>query len=143
MIEEQATRGFDFGALRLAIEGKDPDRLLGFYAEDAELRIVNAALPDGPAFELKGRSQIERYLRAVCDQEMTCLVEDEVSSEAVSGGGRISFGQRCTYPDGTRVVVKTTLEIVEGGIVRHVDVAHSARREGTGEGVNIRSFRDA
>jgi hypothetical protein len=138
VIEEETTRGFDFDALREAIERKDPDLLLSFYAEDSELRIVNAAHPDGPAFELKGRSQIERYLRAVCDQVMTCLLEGEV----ISCEERITFGQRCTYPDSTRVVVKTTLEIVEGGIVRQTDVAHSTRREGTGEGVSTRSFRD-
>jgi hypothetical protein len=134
VIEEESTAaGLDFGALRSAIEGKDPDLLLGFYAEDAELRVLNAALPDGPAFELKGRSQIERYLRAVCDQQMTCSVEGGVSSEVVSGEGRITFGQRCSYPGGTRIVVKTTLDMAEGGIVRQTDVASSARREGTGE----------
>ena len=126
MIEEESTvstRMLDFGALRNAIEDNDPDLLLGFYAEDAELRIVNAALPDGVAFELKGRSQIERYLRAVCDQEMSCLLEGEV----VSGEGRITFGQRCAYPDGTLIWVRTTLEIGEGKIRRQTDVAHSAR----------------
>jgi hypothetical protein len=130
VIEESTAAELDFWALRLAIEAKDPELLLSFYAEDSELRILNAALPDGVAFELKGRAQIERYLRAVCDQEMTCSVEGGV----VSGEGSITFGQRCSYPDGTRIVVKTTLEIAEGGIVRHVDVARSARREGTGEG---------
>jgi hypothetical protein len=134
--EESTAAGLDFGALRSAIEGKDPDALLSFYAEASELRIENAALPDGLAFELKGRAEIERYLRAVCDQEMTCLLEGEV----ISCEERITFGQRCTYPDGTRVVVKTTLEIVEGGIVRQTDVAHSTHREGTGEGVSTRSF---
>jgi hypothetical protein len=125
MIEEETTRGFDFGALRSAIEGKDPDLLLGFYSEDAKLRVVNGDAPEGSAFELRGRSQIERYLRAVSDQQMSCLVEGEV----VFGEGSITFGQVCAYPDGTRVAVGTTLEIGEGKIRRQLDVARGAPRD--------------
>ena len=125
MFDEETTRGFDFGALRFAIEGKDPDLLLGFYAEDAELWVVNAASPQGSAFELKGRSQIERYLRAVCDQQMSCVVEGEV----VFGEGRITFSEVCEYPGGALISVETTLEIVEGEIVRQTDVARSAHRD--------------
>src|SRR5215212_6872770 len=122
VIEEQTKGGLDFGALRSAIEDKDPDALLGFYAEDAELRVVNAALPDGLAFELRGRAQIERYLRAVCDQQMSCLLE----GEAVFGEGSVAFCQVCAYSDGTRVEVRTTLEIADGLIVRQLDVARRA-----------------
>jgi len=125
VIEEQTKGGLDFGALRSAIEDKDPDALLGFYAEDAELRVVNAALPDGPAFELRGRAQIERYLRAVCDQQMSCLLEGEV----VSGEGRITFGQWCAYPEGGPVSVETTLEVSVSRMVRQTDVVQSARRD--------------
>jgi hypothetical protein len=125
VIEEESTGKLDFESLRLAIEGKDPDALLSFYAEDAELRIVNAALPDGVAFELRGREQIERYLRAVCDQQMSCLLE----GEAVFGEGSIGFVEVCEYPDGTRVAVRTTLEIADGLIRRQTDVARSARQD--------------
>ena len=58
MIEEMKGR-LDFGALRDAIERKDPEALLGFYSEDAELRIVHEALPEGRPFELKGKAQKE------------------------------------------------------------------------------------
>lgn len=37
---EQKT-GFDFEAMRRAIEGLDADSLVGLYADAAELRIVN------------------------------------------------------------------------------------------------------
>jgi hypothetical protein len=118
MIEEETKGRLDFLALREAIEGKDPEILLGFYAEEAELRVVHASVPDGVAFELKGRAQIERYLRAVCDQEITCLLD----SEAVLGEGSISFAQTCEYPDGTTISVRTTLEVAEGLIGRQIDV---------------------
>ena len=119
----------DYGALRDALEGKDPDALLGFYSEEAELRIVNAALPDGVAFELKGRAQIERYLRAVCEQEMVCLL---VGGEAVYGEeeGLVSFSSTCEYPDGSRISVRTTLEIAGSLIAGQTDVVGHAPSEG-------------
>jgi hypothetical protein len=81
--------------------------MLALYAEDAELRIVNAALPDDRAFELRGRSQIERYLRAICEQEMECLVE----GGAVYGERSVAFVGSCRYPDGGTVRVETMLEV--------------------------------
>ena len=122
MIEETTAR-LDFGALRDAIEGCDPNALLGFYSEDAEFRIVTSADQDGPAFELRGRAQIERYLRAVCDQEMTCGLENEV----VIGEGSVEFVEVCTYPNGTQISVRTTLEVrEEGRISRQLDVVEHA-----------------
>ena len=41
--EEHAKGGLDFEALRDAIDGARCGPLLGFYSEDAELRVVNAA----------------------------------------------------------------------------------------------------
>ena len=118
MIEEETTGTLDFGTLREAIERRDPDALLGFYAEDARLRIENAVLPDGLAFELSGREQIERYLRAVCDQEMTCMVVGEVDSDEDG----VEFVEVCEYPDGARISVKTRLELEGGRISRQLDV---------------------
>ena len=123
MIEEETTARPDFGALRHAIEVRDAEALIGFYAEDAELRVLNGDAPGGPAFEQRGRSQIERYLRAVCEQEMTCLLQ----GEPAFGRGSVSFGSTCEYPGGTRVSVTTTLELDgEGKILRHTDVARKA-----------------
>ena len=47
MRRRKATEGLDFGALRHAIEHCDLDIMLGFYAEEARLSIVNAASPQG------------------------------------------------------------------------------------------------
>jgi hypothetical protein len=130
VIEEETTARPDFGALRHAIEGRDAEALIGFYAEDAELRVLNGDVPGDLAFELKGRTEIERYLRAVCDQQMSCLLEDEV----VFSEGSIEFREVCSYPDGARVLVRTTLELDgEGKIRRQIDVARSARRDDESE----------
>jgi hypothetical protein len=129
MIEETKGR-LDFGAMRDAIERKDPDTLLGFYSEDAELRIVHEALSDGRAFELKGRAQIERYLRAVCDQEVACAVR----GEAVFGERSVAFVEACSYPNGTPISISTTLEVEEGLILRQIDVVERARPDDGSEG---------
>jgi hypothetical protein len=118
MIEEGTAGTLDFGVLREAIERRDPDALLSFYTEDAGLRIQHASLPGGLAFELAGRAQIERYLRAVCNQQMSRAVV----GEAVLGQGSVEFLEVCGYPDGTRISVKTTLELVGGRISRQLDV---------------------
>ena len=124
MIEETKGR-LDFGAMRDAIERKDPDALLGFYAEDAELCIVHEALPEGRAFELKGRAQIERYLRAVCGQDVTCAVR----GEAVYGERSVAFVEACSYPHGIPTSISTTLEVEGGLISRQIDVVQGARED--------------
>ena len=127
MLEDKTTVGFDFGALREAIERRDPNALLGFYAEDAQLRVENAALPGGPAFELKGKAHLERYLQAVCDQEM----HRAVVGEPVFGEGSISFVEVCEYPRGVGISVSTTLEVATGLIGRQTDVVEYTRSDGT------------
>jgi hypothetical protein len=125
VIGEEARAGFDFGTMREAIERRDPETLEGLYARDAELRVVNAAAPDGPAFRLRGKAEIGRYLRAVCLQRTSYVVEGEVLGEE-----RVLFKEVCEYQDGSRISVETTLEISEGMISSQLDVASSPRLEG-------------
>jgi nuclear transport factor 2 (NTF2) superfamily protein len=113
----QAPGGLDFEALRLAIEERDAETLLGFCADDAELRTVNRnTIPSSPRV-LRGKEEISEYLRDVCSREMTHRVENEVV-----GGNRIAFNEACEYPDGTRVLGAETFELRDGRIVRQVIV---------------------
>jgi hypothetical protein len=113
----QAHSGLDFESLRRAIEGRDANTLLGFYADDAEVRTVNRnATPSSPQV-LRGKGEISEYLRDVCAREMTHRVENEVV-----GDRRISFLEACEYPDGTRVLGSETIELRDGKIVRQVNV---------------------
>jgi len=137
MIEEGTAGTLDFGVLRGAIERRDPDALLGFYEEDAGLRIEHASLPDGLAFELRGRAQIQRYLQAVCDQQMTCAVV----GEPVFGEGSVEFVEVCEYPDGARISVSTTLEIRKGRISRQLDVVKRGSEDASRE-VSAESTRE-
>jgi hypothetical protein len=125
--QRKAHRGLDFGALRHAIERCDPDLILGFYSEEANLSIVNADVPQASAFELSGKAEIAKHLRAAFGQETSHRVEGEVL-----GDDRVTFREACEYPDGGRVLVQTTLEVRDGKILRQEDVvtndAHADRR---------------
>ena len=117
MTQRNIDLGLDFGTLRLAIERCDTDLLLGFYAEEAQLSIVKAEARRSTPFELCGKAEISKHLRAAFGQETSHRVEGEVVGE-----DRVTFREACEYSDGGRVVVETTLEVHDGKIVRQVDL---------------------
>jgi hypothetical protein len=125
MTVRKTIKGLDFEALRLGIERCDPDLVLGFYADDAHLSIVNAAAPQNSPFELCGKPEIAKHLRVAFGQETSHRVEREVV-----GKERVTFRETCEYPDDSRFVVETTLEVHDGKIVRQADVvANEARAD--------------
>jgi hypothetical protein len=118
MTRRKAAKGLDFETLRLGIEGNDPELVLGFYADDAELSIVNATVPQASPFELRGKAEIAKHLRATFGPETSHRVERETAV----GEDRVTFREACEYPDGGRVLVETTLEVRDGKIVRQLEV---------------------
>jgi hypothetical protein len=119
MPKRKADEGLDFEALRRGIERCDPDLVLGFYAEDARISIVDARAPQSShPFELRGKAEIAKHLRAVYGQKAS----HRVGREATLGADRVTFREACGYPDGSRVLVETTLEVRDGKIARQVDV---------------------
>jgi ketosteroid isomerase-like protein len=113
---EQKT-GFDFEAMRRAIEQLDAEALVGLYADDAELRVVNKSTTPSSPRELRGKEEITEYLRDVCGRAMTHHIENEVVGE-----DRVAFNEACEYPDGTKVLAATTLDVRDGKVVRQVNV---------------------
>jgi hypothetical protein len=128
--QQNPDRRLDLETLYLGIESCDPDLLLGFYADDARLSIVNTETPHAPPFELWGRGEIAKHLRATFGQEASHRVE----WDAAVGEDRVTFREACEYSDGGRVVVETTLEVRDGKIVRQVDVVASDARTNSQEG---------
>ncbi len=126
MTQREADERLDFEALRLGIEGCEPDLVLGFYAEEAELTIVNASDPQSSAFELRGKVEIAKHLRAVFDQETSHRIEGETVDVE-----RVTFREVCEYLDGVRVQVRTTLEVRGGKIFRQVDLVERNARAGS------------
>ena len=92
--------------------------------------------PQSSPFELRGKAEIAKHLRAVFGQEASHRVERE---EVVCEEDGVKFWEECEYPDGSRVVVETALEVREGKIVRQVDVVArdppADREEDIGPGV--------
>jgi hypothetical protein len=123
MTRGEAAEWVNFETLRHAIEHCDPDVMLGFYAEDAQLSIVNASVPQAPPFVLRGKAEVTKHLRATFGHGTTHRVEREVVGE-----DRVTFREACEYPDGGRVLVETMLEVCDGKIVRQVEVVSKATR---------------
>ena len=127
MTQRKAHRGLDFGALRHAIERCDPDLILGFYAEEANLSIVNADVPQASAFELSGKAEIAKHLRAAFGREASHRVE----RAATVGEDRVKFWETSEYPH-------------DGKIVRQVDVVKKTatldRKEEISRGSPFRTF---
>jgi hypothetical protein len=112
--KRRITGRLNFGALRHAIERGDPDSMLEFYADDAGVRVLDGGVA---SFEVKGKAEVAKYLRAVHARQAIHHVENEVVAEEW-----IRFEESCEYPDGARTVVETSLEIRDGEISRQVDV---------------------
>jgi hypothetical protein len=116
--------GLDFEALRVCIERCDPEPMIGFYADDVELSIVDAGAPQASRpFELRGKAEIAKHLHAVYGQKATHRVE-----RVIVDGELTTFREACEYPDGSRVLVETTLEVLDGKIVRQVDAVSKLAR---------------
>jgi hypothetical protein len=107
----------DFEALRRADERNDAEALVGFYADGAEVRLISKDNPPSSPHVLRGKSEIAEYLRDVCGRNIKHRIEGEVVGEE-----RVAFRQACEYPDGTRVLAATTLEVRDGEISRQVTV---------------------
>jgi ketosteroid isomerase-like protein len=122
--KRRITGRLDFEALRRAIERGDPEAMLEFYADDAWVCVQRG---DAVSFEVEGKAEVAKYLRAVHARPAVRSVGNEVLGE-----GRIHFEESCEYPDGTRAVVATTLEVRDGEISRQVDVV-VGRDGGSGE----------
>lgn len=103
--------------LRRGIEGRDAALLAGLYAEDAVMRIVDRDHPPSRPRVLEGRTAIGAYYEDVCGRNMNHRVESPVAGE-----GRLAFTEACQYPDGTRVLCATVLNVRDGHIVEQVAV---------------------
>jgi ketosteroid isomerase-like protein len=114
---EQMAPSLDFEAMRRAIEASDYDALVAFYADDAELRMVNKNTTPSSPMVLRGKEEISEMLRDVCGRAMTHHVEDEIVAE-----NRVAFNEACEYPDGVRVLGATTMDLRDGMIVRQGNV---------------------
>jgi hypothetical protein len=103
--------------LKQAIEQREAQTLIDFYADNATLRIIDRDHPPSKPMEIKGRAEIARYYQDLCGRAMTHRVES-----AVADSEHMAFVQACAYPDGTRVTCSAMLDLTNGKIVRQTSV---------------------
>ncbi|MEU0239374.1 nuclear transport factor 2 family protein [Nocardiopsis sp. NPDC006198] len=102
---------FDGGALTRAVESADADAMLALFADDAEMEMIDKrAQPSRPAV-LHGKAAIAPALREVFSRDMTHEVLD-----CVVDADHAAYTERCSYPDGTRVMSMTMLDLRDGRI---------------------------
>jgi hypothetical protein len=111
------SQSFDAEALRRGIEERDAMTLLGLYAQDAELHVVDRNdQPSNPKI-ICGREAIGEYFADVCGRDMTHKIERLVVSE-----NNAAFVQDCRYPSGARVRCIAVLDLKDGLITRQSGV---------------------
>lgn len=104
-------------AIKSATEGRDARTLSAFYADDAEIRIIDRANPPSRPRVLRGKQEISAFWEDVCGRSMTHAVEATAAE-----GDRLAFTEACTYPDGTRVLCIAMAELKDGSIARQTVV---------------------
>ena len=105
------------GALKQAIETRDGRMLTSFYADDAQLRIVDRNNPPSRPREIKGKNAIGTFWDDICSRAMTHKVELSVADES-----KLAFSQACAYPDGMKVMCLAMCELKGGKIARQTVV---------------------
>ncbi|MBV9218181.1 MAG: nuclear transport factor 2 family protein [Methylobacteriaceae bacterium] len=106
-------------AIKRAIEGRDGRMLASFYADDAEVRVIDRNNPPSRPREIKGRSAISTFWDDICSRAMTHKVETSIAED-----NRLAFTQACAYPDGAKVFCVAMLEL-KGGKIAHQTVVQA------------------
>ena len=110
---QMTSQKFDAEALRRGIEERDAATLLGLYAGDAELHVVDHNDQPGHPKIVSGRDAIGAYFADVCGRDMTHTVE-----RLVIGEDGAAFVQACRYPSGAQVRCVAVLDLKDALITR-------------------------
>jgi hypothetical protein len=101
----------DTSTLAGAIENRDADAVLAWYAPDATLTILDRDHPPAAPLTLSGLEEIGAYYRDVCGRN----IEHNVRDTVITAQG-LAYTQRCRYPDGLQVVCATVATTHDGKI---------------------------
>ncbi|WP_439580618.1 nuclear transport factor 2 family protein [Elioraea sp.] len=104
-------------AIKRAIEARDGQTFIGFYADDAEIRVIDRNNPPSRPREIRGRTAIRAFWDDMCSRNIAHRVDVTIAE-----GHRLAFTQDCTYPDGAKVFGIAVLELAGGRILRHTVV---------------------
>jgi predicted SnoaL-like aldol condensation-catalyzing enzyme len=104
-------------AWREAIEGHDAKTLTEFFADDAELQVVDHVHQPSKPLIYRGKDAIARYWDDLCARDMTHAID-----RAVTQGETMAYSEACQYPNGQRVQCIAVLDVTDGKIVRQFGV---------------------
>ncbi len=108
---------FDFVGFKTAMERKDSDSWLGFYADEAEWTEYRHFSPPRDPNRMVGKEQIADFIWRVCSSDVDIIIADEVIAS-----DRIAFSIDVTLPDGKRIFEHTIANIENDKITPQVDV---------------------
>src|SRR5205085_11372471 len=80
-------------ALKRTIERRNADALVGMYADDAVMQVMDRDNPPSRPRRIEGKAAISGYFGDVCGRDMTHKVEG-----GVAAGNHLAFTQICAYP---------------------------------------------
>jgi ketosteroid isomerase-like protein len=109
---------FDFPGFRAALESRDVERRLSFYAPDAVW--IEYRQPTNPPHSphiMRGREAIRAVLVDVAAAPLELTVENEVLDER-----RAAFTVTIAHGEGRRIIENVILEHQDGRIVHQLDV---------------------
>ncbi len=91
------TQSFDAEAFRRGIEERDAAMLLGQYAEDAELQVVDRNDQPSHPRTIRGRAAIGEYLADVCGRDMI-ITTKHTSVGSSKPGVQLICHRTCSSP---------------------------------------------
>jgi len=108
---------FDIAAYKRAVEAKDVEAWLAFYADDAEWLEYQPTRPLSSPRRHVGSAEIRAYLEFIAGEPEPLVVSDELAS-----GDRAAFAIWMTFADGRAFGEHCIVTLRDGLIVRHVDI---------------------
>jgi SnoaL-like domain len=111
------TTKFDLERFTRATEERDASTQVSMYGPDAAVTVADRiAQPSSPRV-LHGREEIQTWIEEVTSRDMTHTVQHTVGDKRGA-----AFTVACRYPDGTKVLCATVLELESGSIARQTVV---------------------
>lgn len=103
----------DHTSLVEAVTHPDADAMIGMYADDAVLTVVDQDHPPEAPLTLTGIGEIGDFVREVCGRDIEHTVTQLVGDE-----NGVAYEEHCRYPEGNRVIGLTVATLRDGRIVR-------------------------
>jgi quercetin dioxygenase-like cupin family protein len=110
---------FDIETLRRGIEQRDATAMRGLYAEHALMTLVDQRDQPSHPHEITGAAAIGAFLDDVCSREMEHHLDQVVVS---ADGTHAAYLEQCRYPDGTKVLSTSMLDLRDGRITAQTSV---------------------